>query len=298
MDWLGQAEYMKTVYEQYENAICCLSRSLMEAGLRPVVMKGYGCSLNYPNPEMRPCGDIDIFLLDANGKCDFDKGNRIIQEKLQVEVDPHSAHHSTFQYNGFTVENHQTVLDVNSHKSSVYLNSLLEELALDYRIVNVKGQEVYIPSVKFNSIHLLRHMASDFATFTTSLRHVLDLGTFFVAHQEEIDWNRVLQVYKDESMIHFYEAIATICVRDLGMNEACFHGYTKNELLADRVLEDIFSQKKVLPMSTTSISGIDKLKYGIQKTARWWQNRWKYKMVYKESLWDSFITLATNRIKN
>lgn len=82
-------------------------------------------------------------------------------------------------------------------------------------------------------------------------------------------------------MIQFYNAIATICVRDLGFEAKCFKGYTHDEKLAHRVLEDIFAEKEQLPKSMHGITGWKKVKYGIQKSIRWWQNRWKYKMVYK-----------------
>jgi len=295
MDWLGQTEYMRTVYEQYEDTICCLSRSLSEAGLRPVVMKGYGCSLNYPNPEMRPCGDIDIFLLDANGKCDFDRGNRKIKEKLQVEVDPHSNHHSTFQYKGFTVENHQTVLDVISHKSSIYLNNLLEELALDYRTVNIKGQEIYIPSAKFNSIHLLRHMASDFATFTTSLRHVLDWSTFVASHN--LDWAFVHEVVHKNSMNKFLDAVNGICVEYLGYSEELFPIEKKDIHLRDKVMGDILFNTDRPDVPPSQMSFAEKLSYGWFKTYRMWRNRWKYGIVYDESFIRTFFSLAINRLK-
>jgi hypothetical protein len=32
--------------------------------------------------------------------------------------------------------------------------------------------------------------------------------------------------------------------------------------------------------------------YDYKKTKRLWKNRWKYKMVYNESLWQSFWTLG------
>ena len=81
------------------------------------------------------------------------------------------------------------------------------------------------------------------------------------------------------------------------MEVESFKGYTHNEKLADKVLADIFAKKEVLPMSTVGISGFGKVKYGIQKSLRWWQNRWKYNMVYKKSLWESYMTLALNRLK-
>lgn len=104
-------------------------------------------------------------------------------------------------------------------------------------------------------------------------------------------------------MLRFFNAIATICVDRLGMDAACFasddkqYSYQSDTTLADRVLSDIFEKKDVLPMTTAGIDTINKkLKYAIDKSRRWWRNRWKYQLVYNENLVESFWWLARNRM--
>lgn len=104
-------------------------------------------------------------------------------------------------------------------------------------------------------------------------------------------------------MLRFFNAIATICVECLGMDAACFasddkqYAYQQDLALAERVLSDIFAKKDVLPMSTVGIDTIGKkLKYAIDKSCRWWRNRWKYQLVYNENLVESFWWLARNRM--
>ena len=111
-------------------------------------------------------------------------------------------------------------------------------------------------------------------------------------------------MYKEERMLQFFNAIATICVEYLGIDAACFasddkrYAYQKDIALAERVLCDIFEKKDTLPMSTAGINTIGKkLKYAIDKSHRWWHNRWKYQLVYNENLAESFWWLARNRIR-
>ena len=111
-------------------------------------------------------------------------------------------------------------------------------------------------------------------------------------------------MYKEERMLRFFNAIATICVECLGIDAACFgsddklYAYQQDPALAERVLSDIFAKKDVLPMSTVGIDTIGKkLRYAIDKSRRWWHNRWKYQLVYNENLVESFWWLARNRIK-
>lgn len=110
-------------------------------------------------------------------------------------------------------------------------------------------------------------------------------------------------LYKEERMLRFFNTIATIFVECLGIDAACFasddklYAYQQDPALAERVLSDIFAKKDVLPMSTVGIDTIGKkLCYAIDKSCRWWHNRWKYQLIYNENLVASFWWLARNRM--
>lgn len=46
----------------YLQAVASLAGFYNAHGYKMMVLKGYACSLNWPRPEHRPCGDIDIWL--------------------------------------------------------------------------------------------------------------------------------------------------------------------------------------------------------------------------------------------
>lgn len=52
-------------YEQrfnaYRNTIAEMARWYNRRGFKMMVLKGYACAINWPKPEHRPCGDIDIW---------------------------------------------------------------------------------------------------------------------------------------------------------------------------------------------------------------------------------------------
>ena len=163
---------------------------------------------------------------------------------------------------------------------------------------------VLLPSPTFNALFLLRHTGEHFASNEITLRHVLDVGMFFQRYHRHIDWALVFKVYKEERMLRFFDAIATICVEYLGIDATCFasddkqYTYQSDTTLAKRILSDIFEKKDVLPMTTAGIDTIaKKLKYAIDKSHRWWRNRWKYQLVYNENLVESFWWLAKNRMR-
>ena len=164
---------------------------------------------------------------------------------------------------------------------------------------------VLLPSPTFNALFLLRHTGEHFASNEITLRHILDVGTFFRRFHSEIDWNFVFGEYKQERMMDFFNGIATICVSHLGFSPDCFtsddksRSYKTELALANRILEDIFKKKKQLPMSTNDIKTIrQKYTYLLEKSRRWWHNRWKYKLIYNENLIESFLWLAKNRLRS
>ncbi len=294
MRWFGMSNMNFQRYKEYQTAIQHLSRFFASNHLKMMIMKGYGCSLNYPYPECRPCGDIDVWMFGKQKIAD-----QLVRKNLDLYVDDNNEHHSVFQYESFTVENHGTIQDINIHKSDVYVNTILEKLASEEQHeTEINGVKIQLPSAKFNSIHLLRHMACDFATFTTTLRHVLDWSTFVSNNVNNIDWAFIRSVAHKANMHKFLDAINGICVEYLGYPKDMFPVEKIDYKLRDRVLFDILNNHAKPDIPKPNLSFFQKIQYGLYKTSRMWKNRWKYQIVYDESFLQSFLTLTLNRIKN
>lgn len=128
-------------------------------------------------------------------------------------------------------------------------NKLNENFLLKSPVLNC-----YLPSATWNALFYYDMQESILQRKKNTLRHVFDLGIFFESHSSEIDWDFVLQVYEKENMMDFYNAISTICMRFLGMNEGYFYGAIDRENLANKVLRDIFTEYNPLPMSNEALS--------------------------------------------
>ena len=69
-DWFGQTFYAEESYAKYTRAIASLAQFYNEHGFQMMILKGYACSLNYPVPSHRPCGDIDIWQFGRQKEAD------------------------------------------------------------------------------------------------------------------------------------------------------------------------------------------------------------------------------------
>lgn len=299
LQWIKHSVMTGRNYIKNADQIHTLAAFYKKHGIRVLLLKGYGCGLCYPKPEHRPTGDIDIYLFGMQNKAD-----ELVEKELGIKVYREYHKHSKFKVGGAEVENHAKFIDDISHKSNIKYEQILMSVLQKEDCLQSPIDNVWLPSPTFNALFLLRHAGEHFAANEIKLRHVLDIGLFFQHFHSQIDWQVVFRVYKEERIMRFFNAIATICVENIGLDAVCFasndklFSYESDSILADRILSDIFEKKDVLPMSTAGIDTIGKkLKYAIGKSHRWWHNRWKYQLVYNEKFAESFWWLARNRMK-
>lgn len=132
--WFAQAERGKVFYEEHKKVIGRLFGFYNEMGLHMMLLKGYGLSLNYPQPDLRPVGDIDIFLLDTDSSSDIHKDGPLykwadnqISKRLGIKIDNSHHHHSVFIFENAMVENHFELISVADHPSSRRIENILQE---------------------------------------------------------------------------------------------------------------------------------------------------------------------------
>ncbi len=72
LEWIGEVlQSYEYRYDAYKNTIAEMAGFYNSHGFKMMVMKGYACSLNWPKPEYRLCGDIDIWQFGKQKEADF-----------------------------------------------------------------------------------------------------------------------------------------------------------------------------------------------------------------------------------
>ena len=76
LEWIGEVmQNYEARYQQYKTAIAELAGFYNSHGYKMMILKGYACSLNWPKPEHRPCGDIDIWQFGEYKRADGKRPN-------------------------------------------------------------------------------------------------------------------------------------------------------------------------------------------------------------------------------
>lgn len=265
MEWLGQTSYIESYYDEHLKSIKNLSSFFRRQEIKPVLMKGYGMSLNYPVPNHRPTGDIDLYHCGLGEFAD-----QIAREKLGIEVKQNEEKHSTYDFEGVHVENHATIICELEHKTLAKVERFLENDLIKNSIYDeVSG--CFLPSDMFNAVYLPLHLGNHLVYEGANLRQVVDYA-LMVKNATKIDWNVVREFAIDGGYFKFLCCLNGICMDYLGIPATCFPAWERNKTLENKVLNEILSPDKV---ETSTIVG---------KVRRYFSNKWKFNLVYsKES---------------
>ena len=292
LTWIGEVvKNYELVYAHYTKAIADLAAFYNAHGFRVMVLKGYACAMNWPKPEHRPCGDIDIYLF---GK--YKEADEVLSRELGIKIDHSHQHHTVFEWQGFTVENHYDFVNVLAHKSSRELEKIFKGLAENAESAEIKNTNstnytnIYSPSENLHALFLIRHMVSHFAAVGITLRQVLDWAFFVEKQRSEVDWEWLIGVLEEYHMKDFFNSINAICVNELGFDLHIFPTVQFNPFLAERILNDTLFPKFDGKEPHGLFSRVH-FKY-----RRWKANEWKHEFCYKENRKSAFWNGVKNHL--
>lgn len=262
----GEALACEDDYRKHQQTIAKLAVLYDSEGIDMLLLKGYGLSLNYPVPEHRPSGDIDIYLYGKGGL-----GDALVQKHFGCEVKQNEDKHSVFALDTVSVENHACFVNDTVHPSLKGLNDFLEEEAKKGRRHTIGGSQIVIPSAMFNALFIPFHCAGHFVHGEASVRQLCDWACFIQKHSSEIDWNAVETKAKEAGFWQFFCCLNGIVQEHLGVASSLLPEWPRDKELEALVLEEILAPRKVV-------------KSLVGKVYRFFASGWKYRMVHNDSL--------------
>jgi len=284
LQWIGSTiQSYEYRYTSYQKAIAGLAGWYNANGYKMMVLKGFACSIDWPKPEHRPCGDIDIWQFGQQREADAALDSWFKVQGSSVKIDNSHHHHTVFEWQGFTVENHYDFINVHHHKSNAAFEKILKEQGQNNGyFVELSGERVYLPSPNLHALFLLKHACMEFAASGLNLRQLLDWAFFVKAHRKEIDWVWLEGILEKFGMKRLYNVFNAICVADLGFDVSIFPNVQFDPNLKDRVLNEMLSPAIPNDKPKFLLSRV------VWKWHRWKANEWKHNLAYKESMWSAF----------
>ncbi len=213
---------------------------LAARGLHPAVLKGAVCRSLYPQPELRPSTDEDLFIpreeysrfqraLLACG-LQMKTPDRSIDEDYEIAyVDPKRDLYLELHYSLFFSED-QALGDC----------SRLFDGALSRTVpIRIYGQTLYTLDPTDNILYLLCHAYKHLLFGGVGLRQICDICLFAERYGEEIDWSRVRAGCDELGILTLASAFFRIGQRHLDI--PCPTAFLEPEVDELPLLEDCLS---------------------------------------------------------
>ncbi len=202
-------------------------------GIRTVVLKGIAAGMNYPQPNYRPCGDLDCFLMG-----DYERGN-VVAEQHGAKVERDFYKHSHIFYKGLMVENHQFCTSIRGSKRTKAFERLLQSLLRDEGTIKIGDANLECPSPMFNALFLTHHAYRHFLSEGIALRHLCDWAMLIHQQGNEVDWvsfNNYCELY---GMKRFADTMTRLSAKLLHIDVPASYKIDKNDMLDDYLLHEI-----------------------------------------------------------
>jgi len=191
---------------------------LRSAGVEPVLFKGHGLAINYPDPMSRQCGDIDLYV----GKKDYDKAVQACRQAFEEdEHDSESIKHFHFNNGGVSVEIHRIAETIpgifQNRRYQRWTVESLQPSAL--RKTDIEGVTVSLPPHNFNAVYVMNHAWHHFVTGGVGLRQFCDWTVYMHKFGKEIDVQQLEKDLRSFGLLKVWKIFACVAVNFLGFPE-------------------------------------------------------------------------------
>ena len=168
-----------------------LNRTLRAAGIKPLVVKGLVCRQLYPKPDLRPSGDEDVLVSEAQ----FPRCCSLLREAgMKPGTEAPDAGEIPFRKQGspLYIELHKHLFEPQSQACGE-LNRFFGNVFENAVELEIGGDRVATMAPTEHMLYLICHAFKHFLHSGFGIRQVCDIGLFARKYAGEICWEQVLR---------------------------------------------------------------------------------------------------------
>lgn len=217
MQCYAQTAFVEKMYAQHLTLANEVARLWQQHGVKTIVFKGVAHSRYYTKPGHREFGDLDCYLIDAQGRCAYQAGNEEAR-KYGLKVDDGWYKHSHIQYKQLTIENHRFFTAVRRGGTDKRLHDfMVEAIGNGKQLEKLDGTELYVLPLEAEGLFMLYHSLLHFLVEGINLRHFVDWACWIKANQDKVVWADFYAKCKRFKLDGFVDVLNTIAVKYLGV---------------------------------------------------------------------------------
>ena len=205
-------------------------------GVPYVILKGQASALYYPNPMLRPMGDVDFLVsIEDRGRVGGLLESQGFRKKENAEK---HKFHWAYSKGEERAELHWAVPGV-PFSADTDVNSYLSDIIEKRELNATSDASFYVPSTFHHGIVLLLHAVSHLSTTGVGLRHLCDWLVFAESMSENEFTEMYLEAFNNMGILTFAKVLTQIGVRFFGCKEK-FWCSDADETVCEGLLEDTF----------------------------------------------------------
>lgn len=212
------------------NTLIKVVSTLREGGVESVLLKGQGLARNYPQPELRQCGDIDLYVGLENAEKAHDLLSPIAEKVDAKATIDHYKHYHVIMPGGVEVEVHRyTDNHLTKKLEETYQAASAKGTTEGLVVYDFAGTPVNTPADDFNAFFIFNHLFHHFLTSGIGLRQFCDWMMFLHARKGRLDLEYLGKLLSDMDMMKPWKAFGCVLVELLGMPEEEFPFYDSSQ---------------------------------------------------------------------
>lgn len=206
--------------------------ALNDAEIRCVLLKGSSCARNYPKPELRCAGDIDLLF----SKDDLKRAETLLERQGYISsAEDHHCHVAMHRGN-IIAELH---FEPNGIPGGELGDRLREFFIGAVSDAGAAGDLPFLP-VCSEAVVLLLHKLRHIVTGGLGLRQFCDWAEFVYKRLDRAVWAELTPLLQSFGILHFTKLATRLCVEHLGLpEEAAPWCMDADPAVARMLLEDL-----------------------------------------------------------
>lgn len=211
---LGENSRQYAILNEYMK--CAIERMRVH-GIEPVLLKGAGLAYNYPFPEFRQCGDIDLYV----GLEHYHEGCAAMREMSDFHnwgIENERNMHYNIEKGDVVIETHRmTAILHDSEDDTFYQKISAEGLSDGLHCVEIDGFPVSLPSDTYNVFYVFYHAWHHFLSSGVGFRQICDWSLLLHSLYGKIDLPKLKGYIDGLGLMKAWKTFGWIAVEKLGL---------------------------------------------------------------------------------